>query len=358
MRSWNWVLVILLTILIKLASWYPDWVEENYTYGIYPLISRVQRFLTGWIPLSIGDLFYAFLIIVVLYKSFQLVRIIFRRQFNRQYLIAGLQQLFFFFLFVYVCFNLLWGLNYNRRGISSQLGLRVRQYSLQDLDTVSGLLQQRLNSYASLVTEAQRDSFNRKRNLFREASEAYRGAGYQYSFLKYRPVSVKPSIFSYAGNYLGFQGYYNPFSGEAQVNTTIPRFLEPFVTSHEIAHQLGYAKENEANFVAFLACRHSNSSMFKYSMYFDMYNYAMGELYRRDSSLAKLYQQQLHPQAIRDIREYRDFYRRYRNPVEPVITWLYGNYLKANNQPSGKQTYNEVVAWLIAYYKQFGADAL
>ena len=51
------------------------------------------------------------------------------------------------------------------------------------------------------------------------------------------------------------------------------------------------------------------------------------------------------------------FIRKYKNPVEPIITWAYGHFLKANNQPAGKQTYNEVVAWLIAYYKKFGIDA-
>jgi hypothetical protein len=358
MKSWNWVLVILLTILIKLASWYPDWVETNYTYGIYPLVSHLQRFITGWAPISIGDLFYAFVIIVIFYKLFHIFRTIFNRQFNRQYLTSGLQQVFFFFLFLYVCFNLLWGLNYNRRGISAQLDMRVKVYSLDELETLTTVLHLRLNAYATSITESQRDSFNRKRNLFKEASDAYREAATQYPFLKYRSASVKPSIFSYAGNYLGFQGYYNPFSGEAQVNTTIPRFLEPFVTAHEIAHQLGYAKENEANFVAYLACRNSTSVIFKYSLYFDMYNYAIGEIYRRDTSKAKAYQQKLHPQVIKDIKEYREFYKRYKNPIEPVITWMYGHYLKANNQPGGKQTYNEVVAWLIAYYKKFGADLL
>lgn len=358
MKSRSWVIIILLTILIKWASWYPGWVERNYTYGLYPLIAKVQRFLLGWIPFSIGDLFYAFLILIVLYKTFHLFRIIFRRQFNRSYLLAGMQQIIFFFLFVYVLFNLLWGLNYNRQGISAQLDIQVKRYSLAELDTLTTELQKNLNTYAALVTEAQRDSFNKKRALFSEAGGAYQLVSARYPFLQYKPVSVKPSLFSYAGNYLGFQGYYNPFSGEAQVNTTIPRFLEPFVTAHEMAHQLGYAKENEANFVAFLACRYSSSPVLRYSLYFDMYNYAIGEVNRRDTALARHFQQQLHPQAISDIREYRAFYQRYQNPVEPVIMWFYGNYLKANNQPGGKQTYNEVVAWLIAYYKKFGLAAL
>src|SRR5688572_4399274 len=274
MKSWGWVLLIVLTILIKWVSWYPGWVENNYTYGIYPVISAIQRFLLGWIPFSIGDLFYAFLVLVILYRAGRLTMIVVRRRFTRTYFVRGLQQVFFFILFIYVCFNLLWGLNYNRRGISYQLGLDVKTYTLPELSTLTYTLQQRLNHYAVLVTEEQRDSFNRKKSLFHEAADAYQQIGKQYSFLHYKPFSVKPSLYSYLGNYLGFQGYYNPFSGEAQANTTIPRFLEPYVTAHEIAHQLGYAKENEANFVAFLACRHSPSPVLKYSLYFDMYNYA------------------------------------------------------------------------------------
>jgi hypothetical protein len=89
-----------------------------------------------------------------------------------------------------------------------------------------------------------------------------------------------------------------------------------------------------------------------------MYNYAIGEVNKRDTALARSFQERLHAQAKKDIKEYRNFYYRYRNPVEPIITRAYGHYLKANNQPAGKQTYNEVVAWLIAYYKKFGTDAL
>jgi hypothetical protein len=358
MKSWSWVLLILLTIIIKWVSWYPGWVEEYYTYGFYPLITKVQRFLVGWLPFSVGDLFYAFLLMVIMVRSFRFFKLLFQKKLTRTYFVAAMQQAIFFFLFVYVFFNLLWGLNYNRKGISYQLGLEVKKYSLADLDTLTSALQNRLDKYAALVTEAQRDSFAKKRDLFGEAKVVYQNAAKKYPFLAYHPGSMKPSLFSYAGNYLGFQGYYNPFSGEAQVNTTIPRFVEPFVTAHEIAHQLGYGKENEANFVAFLACKEVESPAYKYSLYFDMYNYASNEVYKRDSLLAKAHHKNLHPQVIKDIDELRTFYRSYKNPVEPIITWSYGHFLKANNQPGGKLTYNEVVAWLVAYYKKFGIEAL
>ena len=358
MKSWSWVLLILLVVLIKLSSLYSGIIEHYYSNGIYPVISKGQRYLFGWLPISIGDLLYAFFILVILVKFVQITRVIFRRKFNRQYFLTGLKQLIFFFLLVYVLFYLLWGLNYSRKGIEKQLDLKMSSYSLSELNSLTGVLEQRLNSYASAVDSHQRDSFYKKQNLFRESYEAYRLGTREYAFLQYYPRSIKPSIFSYAGNILGFQGYYNPFSGEGQVNTTIPVFMQPYVACHEIGHQVGYGKENEANFAGFLACRSHPSPVFKYSVYFDMFNYSIRELYRRDSVLAKQYLENLHPQVKKDYEEMRRFYKKYKNPVEPLIMWFYGKYLEANNQPGGKETYSEVIAFLIAYQRKFGIESL
>ncbi|HUM65681.1 MAG TPA: DUF3810 family protein, partial [Chitinophagaceae bacterium] len=105
-------------------------------------------------------------------------------------------------------------------------------------------------------------------------------------------------------------------------------------------------------------CRDFESPAFRYSLYFDLYNYASNEMFKRDSALAREYFTQLHPRVKEDFDELRKFYRSYKNPIEPIITWSYGHFLKANNQPAGKLTYNEVVAWLVAYYKKFGTGEI
>lgn len=358
MKWWSWILLIVAALLIKFASTQPVWVEENYSSGLYPIISNFQRALFGWIPFSIGDLFYAFLIIIILYKTGQFIRYLIKKKITRLYLLSGLKQIIFFFLFVYVFFYGLWGLNYNRYGISYQLNIEIKKYQVSDIDTVAGLLLNKLNQYAATVNQHQRDSFNKKKFLFDKTAEAYLFAAGKFGFLKYDPKSIKPSIYSYLGNYFGFQGYYNPFSGEGQVNTTIPHFLEPFVSTHEVAHQLGYAKESEANFAGFLACKTYPDNGFRYSMYFDMFLYTVDELWKKDSVLAKTYEEKLHPQVKKDLKEYEAFFRKYRNPVEPFISWMYDGFLQANNQPDGKKTYNMVVAYLIAYYKKYGKEEL
>ena len=138
----------------------------------------------------------------------------------------------------------------------------------------------------------------------------------------------------------------------------MPTFIKPFVLTHEIAHQLGYAKENEANLVAFLVSRTSDNKEVVYSAYFEMYLYTISELKRRDSSVAKQFIENLHPQVKRDEVAYRKYLIQSKNPVEPYISIFYDQYLKWNRQPKGKLTYNEVVAWLIAYMKKRGTTAI
>ena len=222
-----------------------------------------------------------------------------------------------------------------------------------ELQAVLNITIEKLNVLADSA-QKERNLFNKKRFLFKRGKEAYGQVASQYSFLSYSISSVKPSIFSYLGNYLGYTGYYNPFTGEAQVNTTVPLFVQPFTCTHEIGHQLGYAKEMEANFVGYLAASHSNDIAVRYSVYFDLYVYAIRNLYVRDSTMAKSYAARLPQITKQDVRELRAFFKKYENPFEPVIRKLYGQYLKANEQPQGILSYDEVLGWVIAYYRKYG----
>jgi hypothetical protein len=128
----------------------------------------------------------------------------------------------------------------------------------------------------------------------------------------------------------------------------------PYTTSHEIAHQLGYAKEEEANFAGYLAATTSTDTLFHYSTYLDLFVYANRQLFFLDSISAKTFTTRLLPEVKADIIEWRKFLLKYKNPLEPVIRWAYGNYLRANEQPEGITSYDEVIADLIAFYKKYG----
>ena len=356
-KKYSWIILLLLIAGIKIFSLFPDAIEKYYSGAIYQAISRAQRIILGWIPLSIGDIVYGVAIIYLIIKLVRMIKTISRKQANKAFWIKTLRKGAFVVLWVYALFNLLWGLNYNRLGIEYTVGITAEKYSTADLIAVVEQVVKRLNELDSSA-RLNRISLKKKRNLFEGAVIAYDHLGATNKNFVYASRSVKPSLYSYLGNYLGFTGYYNPFTGEAQVNTTVPLFLQPFTTCHEIGHQLGYAKENEANFAGYLSAKTSDNPAFRYSVYFDMYSYSRRYLYNIDSLLLKRFDTQLGINIKKDYRELREFWKKHENPLENLVDILYGQYLKANQQPSGKLSYNEVIAWLIAYYKKYGGEAI
>ncbi len=349
--------LLVLAIAVKVFSLNEAWVEKYYTYGFYPFFSRGLRLLFGWLPFSLGDLVYVAAFVFLVFKGWKLIRLLTKRQVKEYLSWILFRKYLKLVLWIYILFNVFWGLNYNRLGIAHQLGLRVQSYSAGDVYQLSAALQQRLNFYAARVDSTRRLTLNENKALFKEGVAAYEKIRNTYPFLAYEQVSIKPSLFSGIGQFFGFTGYYNPFSGEAQIKTSVPVFVKPFILCHEIAHQLGYAKENEANLISFLAGRASDDAEFRYSAYWDVYLYAIRELRRYDTTGFKVLRQTVHPQVKKDYEAYLEYIYNNRNVVEPLMSEFYDSYLKMNNQPKGRETYNEVVAWLIAYMKKYGEEA-
>jgi hypothetical protein len=352
-----WTLILVLGAAMKIFSEFPVAVEKYYSNGLYGYISITQRALFGWIPFSIGDCLYGLLILFLLFRTFVFFKTIFQKKANRQFWWNGIRWICFWALMVYLVFNVLWGLNYNRIGIQQQLALNLREYKTEDLDTVMRVMVQRLHQFDSGAGQ-ERNRHTQPDSLFADATSAYESAQQQYKWLKYNRSSLKPSLFSLLGNYLGYTGYYNPFSGEAQVNVKVPLFVQPFTTCHEIGHQMGYAKENEANFAGYLSAKSSSRQSVRYSLYFDLYNYGIRELMVRDNPKAKSLHSTIPLQSKADFEELKRFNKQYQNPIEPYIRKMYAQYLMANEQPGGMQSYSEVMAFLIAYYKKYGESVL
>ena len=345
--------ILIIIILIKVASLYPSWIERNYSRGIYPAISWFYRTLFGWIPFSIGDILYLVAGLFLLWNAIKFIKILIIREFRsvnfRKFLLKG----FFLLSAIYIYFNIAWGLNYNRPGIAAQLQLNPREYNENDLKWITDVLLKKVNA-KRLSLGSGTLKYKPYPTVFSQAQSAYQASAPGFPFLEYNTKSIKRSLYGRMGNYLGFLGYYNPFTGEAQLNLTMPPFLIPYVTCHEMAHQLGYASESEANFVGYLAAIHSPDSLFLYSTYFDLFNYANGELFYRDSLAAKSNYKQLDTLVKTDVAELKNYWKNNENAIEPIIKIFYDHFDKANQQTEGVKSYNQVIGWLIAYYKKYG----
>jgi len=352
-KRFLWIWELMLVIAIKLFSLNSERVEDLYTSKFYFFFSKILRFLFGWIPFSFGDILYFVACCWLLWKLIINSKLLFKKQIKRKQLLQKTFRFIIGFTFIYVIFNIFWGLNYNREGIAYELKLPEEKFVIGEMELLQNVLLKKVNSSKSALIR-KNYFYPGNEELFKRAEKCYHEAAIEYPFFHYRVPSIKSSLYGWMGNYLGFTGYYNPFTGEAQVNTTVPKFLQPYIAAHEIAHQLGYAKENEANFAGYLAAVNSTDTLFHYSAYLDLFMYANRQLFYFDSVSSKQTYALLIPEVKQDIEEWRKFNIAHTNFLEPAITWLYGNYLKLNQQPRGIRSYNQVISMLAAYYKKYG----
>ena len=332
-------------LLIKILAHYPDFIEKYYSNGLYPILSKALRYILGWIPFSVGDVLYTLLVLFIIKWFYN----------NRKQFFKKPTQIFThilaFLSVVYFAFHLLWGMNYYRNPLYKTLNLN-KEYTTEQLVSVTEKLINKTNTIHLKI--ASNDTIkavipHTKAQVFQKTTNGYRLLQHKYPGLKYQPRSIKNSLWSLSLTYSGYSGYLNPFTNEAQVNYLIPKYHFPLVSCHEEAHQIGYAAENETNFIGYLACMENPDVYFNYAGANFAVRYCLSELYRRDKNKYEFLLQKLNLGVRKDFQESRDFWNSYQNPIEPVLKYSYDLFLKSNNQEKGIKSYSYVVALLVNY---------
>ncbi|MEI6866347.1 DUF3810 domain-containing protein [Flavicella sp.] len=341
--------LIVQIIFVQIISRFPNTIEKYYSNGIYKVISLFYRTSLGWIPFSVGDLLYG--IFFLLFIRF--IYILFRDKLSdlRSYRLsvgATLSVLYFFFY-------LGWGMNYYRVPLATKLDIEKEEYSTKLLNNFTLKTVEVINELHQTVVEDDSLAYvvpYSRREIYKMAKSGYTELGKKHKYFRYKVSSVKHSLLSTVLTYMGFAGYINPFSGEAQINSKIPMYTLAFTTSHEIAHQIGYAAENEANFIGYLASTSHEDAYFKLAGHITALKYLLNELNKRDEGLYKTAVKSLNYGVVLNLRESNEFWSQYENPFEPLFKKTYNIYLKANRQKSGIKSYSYMVDLLLHYSNQ------
>jgi len=334
-----WTLTIL---IIKILGALPYFVEIFYARHIYPIIAVINRWIADWFPFSVGDLVYFWGFAYLFYQILQLFIQI--RHPKQQFL-----KISTFLLKTVWIFYLSWGLNYFREPLAKSLQLSTEKYTATQLIDVTDSIINRTNKLQYQLTENDTLAVEIPYsidNILQKTPEGYRQIA-NYIHTQYAVPCIKTSLFSKQISYMSVSGYLNPFTGEAQVNKFYPKVFLPDIASHEVAHQLGFAPENEANFLGYLAAIHHPDLYFNYSGNIDALYYFLVELHRYDSKIYRTYLKKLHKGVLKNFKEAQIFNQKYRFPIDFSST--YDAYLKLNNQKAGLRSYNEMVQLVIAY---------
>ena len=346
----KWILPLILVASILLLKFFPEFIERFYSTGIYIFLSKILRLITGWIPISLGDIFYMAVFVRLVVWLVELIKTVLKKQSTWEKFGAGCLIVLQKMLWVFIWFNLIWGLNYNRAGIAFQLQLKPVKYTKEEVESIVCDLVTKVNDSRKAIGNDRLPTFSYPK-MYATAYRGYATLAKGNPFLAYKNLSAKKSMYSSISQYMGFTGYYNPFSGEAQVSGELPNILVPYIACHEMAHQLGYASESEANFVGYMACAAANDKYFTYSVYMDLYKYAATELFLKD--FKSVHGWELDSLVRKDFRDIRKFFAKRSNNVSPIISSMYDQYLKANQQRHGIDSYNDVIGLLIAYKKKY-----
>ena len=335
--------------LVQILEKHPAFVEKYYANGIYPIISNFFRTVFGWIPYSVGDiLLFVFILFLV---RFLILCLRFRvRNFLPQTI-----SILAFLSKIYFCFYMFWGLNYYREPLAKNLGYSQQKYTTTQLKKVTEHIVEQLNKYHIQITKNDTIKVHNpysQKEMYAIAVSGYHNLSKDYPQLTYQFPSVKSSLMSLLQTYNGTSGYLNPLTGEAQVNAKIPKTNYPTTTCHEMAHQIGFAAENEANFVGFLAANYNDDLYFKYSSYRMAFGYCISEIRKRDRNLSKSIWQNVNKGVTKDFNSSYRFWQAYKNPFEPIVKKGYSAYLKANKQDKGVASYNYVVDLFISHFEK------
>jgi hypothetical protein len=339
--------LILQIVLIKVVSRFPEFIERFYSNGLYIIISKLMHYTFGWIPFSVGDLLYTIAGIYII-RWFIL---------NRKRIVKDTKNWILDVLSAvsigYFAFHLLWAYNYYRLPLYQSLNIE-KDYTTEQLIKITKQLILKSNDIQFQITN--NDSVKvtmpyTKRELIAMAPKGYDELSKEFPYLTYHPTSLKRSIYSLPLTYMGFSGYLNPFTNEAQIDGLITEYRYPTTCSHEMAHQLGYAAENEANFIGALATMHHKDIYFQYSGLTFALAHCLSDLYTRDPETHKELLKLVHKGILKNYDEAREFWESYENPTEVLFEYTYSGFLKANNQSGGMDSYSYVVALFVNYYE-------
>lgn len=182
--------------------------------------------------------------------------------------------------------------------------------------------------------------------------DAYDKACEKYDFIQDMDSNYKRIMLSEPMTYTHISGVYTFFTGEANVNVNYPDYTLPFTAAHEFAHQRGIAREDEANFVAFLVCSESDDWYLRYSAYLNLYEYVANALYSADpQSYAEIYYS-VPTSARLEMVAYSKFFDKYRDSVASDVSETVNNTFLTVNGTEGTKSYGMVVDLAVAYYKQ------
>ena len=258
-------------IICSISSAFCDW----YKLTAYGVISDGLGKITAWIPFPLGEVLGYFGVIALAIGVILLpLLFFFRRKIKfRKFTVRFWKGIFLTVVIMFFVYTLNWIIPF-RGTVLKVKGAKERTYSIMEIQTVRNYLVEQLNACAK---EVERDENGRviydREKMMQATFKAMQEQAKDYPLLAGYYPPMMGALCSDFLNWMNIGGYTYPYTMEITWNVYCTDFRYPTLLAHESSHHQGYYQENEANFIAFLACTQSEDPLIRYAGYDYAYAY-------------------------------------------------------------------------------------
>ena len=338
-------------ILLHLATRRDHALMSRFSAKVVHPIHQALAQLCSRVSFSVAEIvIYCAALGVLGYLVGQTVRLIRRpEKWKRVYI--TIMSLAAFGLAVYAGFCLLWGVYYYGDDFETESGLDFGEISTAQLDTVTRYFAELLNDSSLEVARDADGLYVADRTaILNRSSEVYAEIEGEFPCLAGPAVDAKPFALSRLMSYTDFTGFFFPFTGEANVNIDFPPSLFASTVAHELSHQRGVAREQEANFTAVLACLAYGDADYRYSACMLAYIHLGNALYKADREAWQEVYGGLNGYVRADMAADSEYWKQFKTPVQTVSNSVYEGFLQSYDQTLGLKSYGACVDLLVNYY--------
>ncbi|CUX21601.1 DUF3810 domain-containing protein [Clostridium sp. C105KSO13] len=336
--------------VLTIAAGRSSRMAEWYSAHIYPLfVGTVGRF-AGVFSFSLSELALYVLIVLLAGSFIHAVASAVRNKCGGPVILQWASGLFLTVSVLVLLYVLNCGINYRRVSFSEKSDIQMVEYTVEDLKQTCMWLTEELNARTGLVNRDEAGVMKLTGEDERAAVTAMEQLGEQYPALSGYYPQPKSLLVSEILSWQGITGIYSPFTVEANYNEDMTAYNIPFTACHELSHLRGFMQEEEANFIAFLACKDAAGEDFQYSGYLMGWIYSTNALKRMDAKAADEVRFGLNQQVETDLKANSRFWNSYEGTVAEVSNKVNDTYLKVNGQSDGVQSYDRMVDLIVSYH--------
>lgn len=350
-------------LLIVLAKKNRYFAEEIYAKHIYRWISQIISAVTGLFPFSIAELIVITLPIILLVVLLRFMIGLLRNNEHWEIRLGkGLLNVLCAGSVVLFLFVLLCGINYYRCNFSTYSNLVIQDSSVEELYALTKSLAIEANELRTQTTAVDENGVFKlsmsNTELAKEANQAFRLLAEEYPVLRGNYPPPKPILLSKLMSSTEITGVFFPFTMEANVNVDVPDYSIPATMLHELAHLRGFMREDEANFLAYLAGMKSEQPDIRYSSTMLALITSGNALYDKNPEYYFEIRELYSDGILRDIRANSEYWMKYEDTaISTISNKVNDTYLKANAQADGVQSYGRMLDLLLAKYRKEHPEA-